>query len=163
MVVLSAGTMVAAAFLLYVCCPRSRTFGGRRHAPLAVVGGGGAVSPNGGATTTAEDGYFRTPLVPFWPLLGIFTNWYLIAQLDFLGVASMMGCLLLATVYYFAFVLHTSVGNTTGWVVEDHPAAGGPIEMTRQRPRKTEHLSDDDEEEHHDEPFSTRRSLPGFT
>ena len=125
MVVLSAGTMVARCLLLYVC-PRSRTFGGRRHAPLAVVGGGGGVSPNGGATTTAEGKLLSHTSGAFWPFLGIFTNWYLIAQLDFLGVGPHDGLPVAGNGLLFAFVVHTSVGNTTGWVVNDS-AAGNTV------------------------------------
>jgi len=95
-VTLSVGAMVATAGLIYVCCPRSETFGASRMP----VDGGGSESNDCNRVVVDEDDYFRTPLVPFWPLLGIFVNWYLIAQLDWAGVASMMSCLLLATIFY---------------------------------------------------------------
>lgn len=106
---------VAIAVDIFVCyalwswCPRAKVFGGRHRYhyhqdELKIV----------------DEGYFECPFVPALPCFAILVNWYLIAQLDFLGVAFLMGFLLLATIYYFAYAANHSVGNTIGWVV--HPA-----------------------------------------
>jgi len=142
-VTLSVGSMVATTGLLFLCCPRSETFGGSRLAT-----GGNSRESNDCHQAVDEDEYFRTPFVPVWPLLGLFVNWYLIAQLSWGGVASMMSCLLLASVYYVVVArrhgadwgIHNSNNNRhhsyhqPSSENEDGEHDGtGPIEMARIR------------------------------
>lgn len=94
--------MVATCWCVWRYCPRTTMFGGRRkhyHEQDLVK----------------EKGYFQTPLVPWLPCLAIAINWYLISQLQVLGIAMLLGFLLLSVVYYFAYAQYHSVGNTQGW------------------------------------------------
>lgn len=50
-----------------------------------------------------DEEFFRTPLVPYLPCLGMFVNWYLIAQLSVSGIMLLvvyLGCVVL--VYHFS-------------------------------------------------------------
>jgi basic amino acid/polyamine antiporter, APA family len=106
--------VVALALDIFVCfalwkwCPRAKVFGGqhRYHYHQDEI-------------KIVDEGYFECPFVPALPCVAILVNWYLIAQLDFLGVAFLLGFLFLATVYYFAYAAKHSVGNTTGWEVHE--------------------------------------------
>jgi basic amino acid/polyamine antiporter, APA family len=84
--VLFAGGSVSLALFIHQWCPRSSVFGGL-----------GACSSSVDAT---DVGYFHTPFVPFWPCLGIFCNWYLIAQLEVYGILSMIGILGCMSIVY---------------------------------------------------------------
>jgi basic amino acid/polyamine antiporter, APA family len=100
---------IFACYALWRWCPRAKVFGGRHRYhyhqdELKIV----------------DEGYFECPFVPALPCFAILCNWYLIAQLDFLGVTFLLGFLLLATIYYFAYAAKHSVGNNIGWEV--HPA-----------------------------------------
>jgi amino acid transporter len=105
------GCMIALACGLYFWCPKSDIFGGKssRH----------VYHKHKGQVRT-DDGYFRTPFLPFLPCLAIFVNWFLIAQLEFIGLVGLICFLALTVLYYFAYAAHHSVGNTTGW--ENDPA-----------------------------------------
>jgi len=59
--------------------------------------------------------YFKTPLVPHLPLAGMFVNWYLIAQLEFVGLMLLLLYIGLAVLFYFCYGAKQSVGNATGW------------------------------------------------
>ena len=91
--------MVLITFVLYLYCPKPASFGGQEG---------------------ADNGYFRTPFVPFWPLIGIATNWYLISQLDWIGDLSLILLLSLTSAYYFGIVRS---GRRVGWaLVSDNHA-----------------------------------------
>jgi hypothetical protein len=96
--------MIVLACSIYFLCPKSDIFGGRssRHVYHK-------------DQVRTEDGYFRTPFLPFLPCLAIFVNWFLIAQLEFIGLVGLICFLGLAVLYYFVYAAHHSVGNTTGW------------------------------------------------
>jgi len=65
--------------------------------------------------------YFEAPLVPYLPLVGIFINWYLIAQLEWFGMLLLVAYIAIAIIYYFSYGLKHSVGNTIGWDhIEDY-------------------------------------------
>jgi APA family basic amino acid/polyamine antiporter len=98
------GCMIALACGIYFFCPKSDIFGGRssRHVYHK-------------DQVRTEEGYFRTPFLPFLPCLAIFVNWFLIAQLEFIGLVGLICYLGFAVLYYFAYAAHHSVGNTTGW------------------------------------------------
>ena len=64
---------------------------------------------------SVEEEYFRAPLVPFLPLLGIAVNWYLVAQLPWTDLAFLILFLSLAVAFYFSFGYYFSVGNNGGW------------------------------------------------
>lgn len=88
---------------IYFCCPRSSVFGGVR--------GEQSYRDN---NNRVDDGYFRTPFLPFWPCAAIFINWYLIAQLEMEGLLGFLGVVALASLYYFWFTgqLHrTGIGH----------------------------------------------------
>lgn len=96
--VLGVGCMILAVYGIVVLCPRSATFGGQR------------LHYHNDELRT-DDGYFRTP-TPYIPCLGIFVNWYLIAQLDLIGVAGLLGFLGLSVLYYIVYASRHSVWRT---------------------------------------------------
>ena len=53
-----------------------------------------------GDDATEDSVHFRTPLVPLWPCAAIWINWYLVVQLDPIGIIGLVGFLTVATVYY---------------------------------------------------------------
>lgn len=123
------GCMIVLVFGLYIWCPKSDIFGGkssRHHYHKDQI--------------HTDDGYFRTPFLPFLPCLAIFVNWFLIAQLEFIGLVGLICFLGLSVIYYFAYAVHHSVGNTTGWGhdsamrsngVEDDPSLSISDESTK--------------------------------
>jgi hypothetical protein len=94
--------LVGAPFLIQHLCPRTKVFGGKHHHCHE-------------EQLLRDDGFFRTPFVPFLPCVGIFINCYLIAQLDIMGVAGLLVCLLAASLCYFFTSEHHGVGNEAGW------------------------------------------------
>jgi hypothetical protein len=91
--------MVAITMGIFWWCPRSTRFGGRRHHPYHYE------------LVKTEAGYFETPLVPFWPCLAIFVNWYLICQLEFTGILGLLFFWLVVILYYMFFAVHSSIGG----------------------------------------------------
>jgi len=71
--------------------------------------------------TMEGDGYFKTPCVPLIPLMAVSINWYLIAQLEFFGLVLLAIYLGAAASFYFWYGAKNSVGNLTGWVLDDFP------------------------------------------
>mmetsp|Transcript_46667 Transcript_46667/g.141392 ORF Transcript_46667/g.141392 Transcript_46667/m.141392 type:complete len:671 (-) Transcript_46667:139-2151(-) len=69
-------------------CPASVVFGGRRAV---------------GAHWDEGVRYFRTPMVPFIPCIGTFVNWYLIAQLEILGIILLLLYFALSSALYFKY------------------------------------------------------------
>lgn len=64
-----------------------------------------------------DDDYYHAPLVPFLPLLGIYVNWYLIAQLEMTGILILLAYLFSATLFYFIYGTRHSRGKRKrrGW------------------------------------------------
>jgi APA family basic amino acid/polyamine antiporter len=58
--------------------------------------------------------YFTVPFVPFIPLLGIFFNYFLIAQLELLGISLLLIYIALLIVFYFFYGFLNSVANNQG-------------------------------------------------
>ena len=58
---------------------------------------------------------YRVPYMPYPPLIGIYINYFLVAQLEWWGILMIFGYFGLATVVYFIYGVKNSVGNTTGW------------------------------------------------
>ena len=83
-------------------CPRTAQFGGSRGRSS-----GAAASSD----SSSSSSYFSTPLVPYWPCFGCFVNWYLIAQLDFVGCAGLLVVWTIVIVYYCFFAVHHSMGG----------------------------------------------------
>ncbi len=69
-------------------CPRTAVFGGRRHRYHE-------------EQLIREQNFFRTPGVPYLPCLGIFINWYLVAQIDAKSIGLLLLILGLSSFYYF--------------------------------------------------------------
>ena len=111
MTVLSVLGMFTAVLAINFFCPKSVVFGGHR------------AHSYGGSTLLKGDGYFRTPWLPWWPCIGIFVNWYLIAQLELTGALGLGFFFLIAIVYYFTHAFHHSVGNTVGWEAPVAPSS----------------------------------------
>jgi len=94
--------------LIYKCTP-SETFGGKTR-----------LSKNGlGDMSMSNRDYFKTPLMPYIPCLGIFVNFYLVAQLDLLGIGLLLAYLGVVTLFYFSYGIRHSVGNNGGWGTDD--------------------------------------------
>lgn len=93
--------------LLKQWCPAATYFGGKtrrattQHMTVGIV--------------SVEEEYFKTPLLPFVPCLGIFLNWYLIAQLQWTDLMLLACFLTMAVLFYFSFGYYYSVGNNGGW------------------------------------------------
>jgi len=82
-------------YCITVQCPRAKVFGGRRHHHYY---------HHEELQLRQDDdsgGYFRTPLVPYWPCLGIFINWYLVMQMSIRGMAGLLLVLSISSIYYF--------------------------------------------------------------
>jgi APA family basic amino acid/polyamine antiporter len=91
---------ISTGVLISLICPKASSFGGRRAE---------------GAEFDPNTNYFETPWTPLIPLLGIFCNWYLVAQLEFRGIATLALYILLLGAFYFSYGAKNSVGNITGW------------------------------------------------
>ena len=100
--------MILSIVALYCWCPKSDIFGGHRNRPKGMI--------------RIDEGYFRTPLVPFWPCAGIWINYYLTAQLELVGLVGFLLVLFIAALYYCLHGVHHSVGNNGGWAPA-HPTA----------------------------------------
>mmetsp|Transcript_2678 Transcript_2678/g.5738 ORF Transcript_2678/g.5738 Transcript_2678/m.5738 type:complete len:683 (-) Transcript_2678:198-2246(-) len=55
--------------------------------------------------------YFSTPCVPFIPCLGMMTNYFLISQLSFFGIALLVAYAIIAALFYFAYGARHSILN----------------------------------------------------
>ena len=78
---------------------------------------GGACRRLGGVTNNlyGDKTFFSTPLMPYIPCLGILINYLLICQLSFLGIVILFAYALLATLIYFMYGIHHSVGREECW------------------------------------------------
>jgi amino acid transporter len=59
--------------------------------------------------------YFEIPFVPHLPCFGIFLNWYLIVQMDYIGILLLVVYLATAALLYFCYGAQNSVGRIQGW------------------------------------------------
>ena len=96
-------------------CPRSMVFGGKLASNEAIP------------FMEENEKYFSAPLVPYLPCLGMFINWYLVAQLQPSGLGLLLLYVSFAAGLYFYYGVNNSHGNTVGWgnynmlgEVEDH-------------------------------------------
>lgn len=64
--------------------------------------------------------YFSTPFMPYIPCLGIFVNYFLISQLEFLGIFLLLAYILLFVLLYFVYGARNSVGRREGWKEQDY-------------------------------------------
>lgn len=60
---------------------------------------------------------YRVPCMPYFPLFGIYVNYFLVAQLKWWGVLLIFGYMGLAMVCYLLYGLKHSVGNNGGWKI----------------------------------------------
>ena len=145
-------------------CPAATYFGGKtrrattQHMTVGVV--------------SVEEEYFRAPLVPYLPLLGIAVNWYLVAQLPWTDLAFLVIFLSLAVAFYFSFGYRFSVGNNGGWDAYDScglsihtkPATwadyDGDGETIVEDDAECEDRSDGDDDDDDDEGDSATQGLP---
>lgn len=104
MQVVSAGATLLTAGFLAASCPRSATFGGRVGTTLRLD----SADTNASTTTNEEHSYFESPCVPLIPLIGIFTNCYLIAMLEWSGLLLLVVYLGMTVALYFACCLSPS-------------------------------------------------------
>ena len=92
--------------LIKAFCPEASFFGGKTRTTTQHVQVG--VKP-------VEEEEYRTPMLPFVPCLGIFVNWYLIAQLSLTGFVMLVVFLAAAMAFYFSYGYFYSVGQAGGW------------------------------------------------
>ena len=102
LVVISSCGLLWCVIKLYLDCPQCTSFGGRNR----------IFQPPEGVH---ESSYFKTPLLPFIPCMGILVNWYLVTQLEIEGIGLLLGYLVLVTIFYFLYSRYHSVGNNGGW------------------------------------------------
>jgi hypothetical protein len=62
-----------------------------------------------------DDTLFRVPWMPYVPCLGIFINYVLVAQLQWLSLVLIIAYVALAVAFYFLYSMPHSVGNNTYW------------------------------------------------
>ena len=55
---------------------------------------------------------YRVPYMPFTPLIGIYLNYYLVAQLQWYSLLMILGYVFLGIVFYFSYSMKHSIGNT---------------------------------------------------
>mmetsp|Transcript_17219 Transcript_17219/g.19930 ORF Transcript_17219/g.19930 Transcript_17219/m.19930 type:complete len:681 (-) Transcript_17219:49-2091(-) len=102
-------------FALLICilrlyqCPAAVLFGGKIRA-----------SQYKGSVDMRVDSYFKTPCLPLIPCLGIFINWYLVSQLELIGIFFLLLYLALAGIFYFSYGMRHSVGANGGWDIYDY-------------------------------------------
>ena len=124
--ILALVTLLACPVAISIFCPRNPIFGGGYHTTRQrqelskMQGSDGGDHRNDDDSAKDDDvnneddsDYFRTPLVPYLPCLGIFINWYLIAQLDWRGRLGLMGLFILAVLYYYCYSHSPSHRSTT--------------------------------------------------
>jgi len=104
-------TITTFSCLVYMArhCPSNWSFGG------SVLDWSWHQHPIPGQEQIDDSLYFRTPFVPYLPCLGMAINWYLIAQLDALGI--LLLCVyvgLTIAIYAFGCARH-SVGHARSW------------------------------------------------
>merc|ERR1719502_57875 len=58
---------------------------------------------------------FQAPLVPYVPSLGMFLNWYLVAQLNGYQSLMLIGYIVFAIILYFVYGYSHSRGSKYGW------------------------------------------------
>lgn len=84
--------------------------------PATTFGGNTRKSDSGiGDMSMANESYFKTPCMPYIPCMGIFVNWYLIAQLELTGITMLLLYLGSVCIFYFLYGRKHSVGNNGGW------------------------------------------------
>jgi len=129
-----------ACVLIHRWCPPAAYFGGkarRKTTQHMTVG-----------TVAVSEEYFRTPLLPYVPCLGIFVNWYLVAQLTWRGLAFLAWFLSCAIFFYFSFGYYFSVGNNGGW--DSFESCGLSIHSAHSQ---IEWIGDDDDDGDDDERY----------
>ena len=103
---LSCVVTLLSCVLIKAFCPEASFFGGKTRTTTQHMQVG--VKP-------VEEEEYRTPMLPFVPCLGIFVNWYLIAQLSMTGMIMLVVFLAAAILFYFCYGYYFSVGNNGGW------------------------------------------------
>jgi len=99
---LSGSVLCCAAMYLY--CPPSKKFGGeKRHSHSRYYYPSEYDVKQDDNEDADEDGYFKTPFVPFLPCLAIFINWYLISQLELFGIFLLLFFLGTCAIFYFFY------------------------------------------------------------
>jgi APA family basic amino acid/polyamine antiporter len=91
------GSLVFVASFTASSCPRSNSFGGASF-----------------HLEEANDYYFDAPFVPYVPFLGIFANWYLIAQLEWIGLLLLILYLGLTASFYWGYCSRLAV-DPSNW------------------------------------------------
>lgn len=93
--------MIGSCLCMAIWCPETKIFGcEKRRRPSF---------SSSGSCEQDEDGFYKTPFLPFLPCLGIFVNWYLISQLEFIGVMLLVFFLVLCGIYYFMYGIKNSL------------------------------------------------------
>jgi hypothetical protein len=121
---------VTSLFYMAQACPQSTHFGGsilhvQQDSHLSddsedSNGSGHASNTNGPGSSLPSPpvSYFQTPCVPYLPAIGMFVNWYLIAQLEVRAMFLLALYLGVAVSVYLWLCAPYSVGHTTrGWSI----------------------------------------------
>ena len=102
-----------------------------------------------------RDGYgtpgrrrFRTPLVPWLPALGIYMNWFMLANVGWVGIVMLIGYLFLGVFMYGAFCsgksIVTSNENDDGQYKNQSILPSGRLSPTLANPDLQQALLEDD-------------------
>lgn len=122
---LSGMIMIWIGLKISLTCPKSKVYGGRSRTTFSADR-----QPSPYLARQSEefvrdmcngngDECFRTPCVPLIPLLAVCINWYLLAQLETLGLFLLCIYLGTAVLFYFCYGANNSVGNQTGWIINE--------------------------------------------
>jgi amino acid transporter len=149
---------VTSLFYMAQACPLSTHFGGSilLHGQDSHLSddsedsnrSGHASNTNGSGSTLLSPpaSYFQTPCVPYLPAIGMFVNWYLIAQLEVRAMFLLALYLGVTVSAYLWLCAPYSVGHTTrGW---SNTAAG---RGSNSRYESVVLLESEEEQEHHED------------
>jgi len=91
--VIATALAIVSCVQIYRKCPKSHVFG---------RGSSAVVDPRKEHESHVDEYFFRTPFLPFLPCMGMFINWYLVAQLQVEGVVTLVGFFGVAAACYLA-------------------------------------------------------------
>ena len=117
--------LVITCLLMYLRCPKARRFGGekrrRKHShQIGTIHENDVIDYDN--ESNEEKGYFKTPFMPFLPCLAIFINWYLISQLQVIGILLLFCFLACCGLFYFMYgAKHSILRKQYGLNIEMEP------------------------------------------
>jgi len=88
-----------------------------RKCPQSVIFGGKSASQNSVPFERENGAFYKVPFVPYLPCMGIFINWYLVAQLQLSGFVLLILYISGACIFYYKYGIKHSRGNAHQWKI----------------------------------------------